>query len=112
MWLRLTAQRRVDQLDLGAEGHRMVGQQGGQRLVDGVDEPGQEPLYGLRVAAGTDPGDHGHESVGPVAVCDAVVLAGHGPGAQGVEGGQAVVEGRRVHRGHQGVDVGQLCEVG
>jgi len=36
------AQRRVDQLDLGADGDRMVGLKRSQHLVDGIDEPGQE----------------------------------------------------------------------
>ena len=45
------AQRRVDQLDLSADGDRMVGLKRSQHLVDGIDEPGQETLDYLRFPA-------------------------------------------------------------
>ena len=106
------AHGRVDELYLGTDGHRMVGLQRCQRLVDGVDQPGEETLDGLRHPAGTDPCGHVDEPVGRVAVGNAVVVAGRGPGAEGVEGGQAVVEGRSVDGLHEGVHVGQGGQIG
>ena len=101
-----------DELDFGAEGHRMVGQQWCQRLVDGVHQPGEKPLNSCRLPARSDASGEIHEPVGRVAVGNAVVLAGNGPGAQCIKSRQAVVKGRGMDGRDQFSDVGQLCEIG
>ena len=106
------AQRRVDQLDLSADGDRMVGLKRSQHLVDGIDEPGQETLDYLRFPAGSDASRQAHEPVGRVAVGDSVVVAGRGSGAQPAQGGETVVEGGGVHRGQQRVGVDEVGQIG